>query len=244
MQLYHGVFGRDQIRAIDLDLIVILRLGDNGQNQSRNAERENQETRNIHAYAAAILTLPPDFLMMHWRSLAVQAPTASSDSLSKAASESVGLTSLEDSLRAFEKKVRDSFGRQAFMSTLGAEIVSVGRGSVEIRFTFSPKLTQQNGFVHAGAVTSIMDSACGYAALSVAPEEADVLTVEFKVNLLAPGTGQSFLARASVKRSGKRLAVCTADAFAVQAGEEKLIATMLATVMNMDSKPTMGSSGD
>ena len=91
---------------------------------------------------------------------------------------------------------------------------------VEIRFPFNSKLTQQNGFVHAGAVTSIMDSACGYAALSVAPEEADVLSVEFKVNLLAPGIGESFVARASVKRAGKRLAVCTADAFAVKTGEE------------------------
>ena len=140
-------------------------------------------------------------------------------------------------MEAFEKKVRDSFGRQLFMSTIGAEMVSVGRGSVEIRFPFSSKLTQQNGFVHAGAVTSILDSACGYAALSVAPEESDVLSVEFKVNLLAPGAGESFIARASVKRAGKRLAVCTADAFAVRAGEEKLIATMLATMINMDSKP-------
>ena len=147
-------------------------------------------------------------------------------------------------MEAFEKKVRESFGRQLFMSTIGAEMISVDRGSVEIRFPFSSKLTQQNGFVHAGAVTSIMDSACGYAALSVAPEEADVLTVEFKVNLLAPGTGQSFVARAAVKRPGKRLAVCTADAFAVQAGEERLIATMLATVMNIDSKPIVGRSGD
>jgi len=115
-------------------------------------------------------------------------------------------------------------------------MISVGRGSVEIRFRFNSKLTQQNGFVHAGAVTSIMDSACGYAALSVAPEQADVLSVEFKVNLLAPGIGESFVARASVKRAGKRLAVCAADAFAVKAGEEKLIATMLATIMNIDSK--------
>ena len=99
-------------------------------------------------------------------------------------------------MEAFEKKVRDSFGRQPFMSTIGAEMISVGRGSVEIRFPFSSKLTQQNGFVHAGAVTSILDSACGYAALSVAPEEADVLSVEFKVNLLAPGVGESFVARA------------------------------------------------
>ncbi len=81
-----------------------------------------------------------------------------------------------------------------------------------------------------------MDSACGYAALSVAPPEADVLSVEFKVNLLSPGIGESFIARASVKRAGKRLAVCTADAFAVKAGEEKLIATMLATIINIDSK--------
>jgi uncharacterized protein (TIGR00369 family) len=139
-------------------------------------------------------------------------------------------------VEAFEKKVRDSFGRQLFMSTIGAEMISVGRGSVEIRFPFSSTLTQQNGFVHAGAVTSIMDSACGYAALSVAPEEADVLSVEFKVNLLAPGVGESFVARASVKRAGKRLAVCTADAFAAKAGKEKLIATMLATMMKVEPK--------
>jgi uncharacterized protein (TIGR00369 family) len=126
------------------------------------------------------------------------------------------------------------------MKTLGAQMISVGRGKVEIRFPFSSGLTQQNGFVHAGAVTSIMDSACGYAALSVAPEEADVLSVEFKVNLLAPAVGESFVARASIKRAGKRLAVCTADAFAVRAGEEKLIATMLATIMNVDSKPNDG----
>lgn len=147
-------------------------------------------------------------------------------------------------MEAFEKKVRDSFGRQPFMSTIGAEMVSVGRGSVEIRFPFSTRLTQQNGFVHAGAVTSIMDSACGYAALSVAPEAADVLSVEFKVNLLAPGAGESFIARASVKRAGKRLTVCTADAFAVRAGEEKLIATMLATMMNMDLNANVAGLGD
>lgn len=137
-------------------------------------------------------------------------------------------------MEAFERKVRDSFGRQAFMSTIGAEMISVGRGSVAIRFPFSSKLTQQNGYVHAGAVTSIMDSACGYAALTVAPEGADVLSVEFKVNLLAPGIGESFVARASVKRAGKRLAVCTADTFAARAGQEKLIATMLATMMNIE----------
>jgi uncharacterized protein (TIGR00369 family) len=129
-------------------------------------------------------------------------------------------------VEAFERKVPDSFARQLFMSTIGAEITAVGRGSVEIRLPFSSRLIQQNGFVHAGAITSILDSACGYAALSVAPEEAEVLSVEFKVNFLAPGVGESFVARASVKRAGKRLTVCTADAFAVKAGAEKLIATM------------------
>lgn len=141
-------------------------------------------------------------------------------------------------MEAFEKKVRDSFSQQPFMGSLGAEMSLVDRGVVEIRFPFHSRLTQQNGFVHAGAVTSIMDSACGYAALSVAPEEADVLTVELKVNFLAPGTGESFVARASVKRGGNKLTVCSADAFAVRAGEEKLMATMLATIMNMDSKRT------
>jgi uncharacterized protein (TIGR00369 family) len=139
-------------------------------------------------------------------------------------------------LESIESKVRESFGRQQFMSTIAARMIAVGQGTVEIEIPFSPKLTQQNGFVHAGVITSILDSACGYAALSVAPAEAEVLSVEFKVNLLAPAVGESFVARAGVKRAGKTLLVCVADAFAVKSGEEKLIATMLATIMNMSSK--------
>jgi len=122
------------------------------------------------------------------------------------------------------------------MTTIGAEMISVSNGAVEIRFPFSPKLGQQNGFVHAGAVTSIMDSACGYAAMTLSSEEVDVLSVEFKANFMAPAVGESFVARACVKRAGKRLVVCTADAFAINSGEEKLIATMLATMMNVDTK--------
>jgi uncharacterized protein (TIGR00369 family) len=112
-------------------------------------------------------------------------------------------------------------------------MTAVGPGTVELRFPFSSSLTQQDGFVHAGAITSILDSACGYAALSVAPEECEVLSVEFKVNLLAPAVGESFVARAAVKRAGKTLTVCAADAFAVKDNEEKLVATMLTTIMNM-----------
>ena len=119
------------------------------------------------------------------------------------------------------------------MATLGAEMVSVVPGKVEIRFPYNPKLVQQNDFVHAGAITSILDSACGYAALSVAPAGNDVLSVEFKINLLAPAVGDHFVARAHVKRAGKTLITCAGDAFAVKNGEEKMVATMLATIMNI-----------
>jgi uncharacterized protein (TIGR00369 family) len=117
------------------------------------------------------------------------------------------------------------------MSTLGAELTAVVQGGVEIRLPFSANLIQQNGYVHAGAITAVLDSACGYAALTVAADDKDVLSVEFKVNLLAPAAGEVFVARAQVKRAGRTLTVCTADAFAISDGTEKLVATMLATIM-------------
>lgn len=132
-----------------------------------------------------------------------------------------------------EERVRRSFSNQAFMSTLGAELTVVGQGVVEIRLPFSAKLTQQHGYLHAGAVTAVLDSACGYAALSLAPDDKDVLTVEFKQNLLAPAAGEVLVARAHVKRAGKTLTVGTADAFAITDSSEKLVATMLATIMNI-----------
>ncbi len=134
-------------------------------------------------------------------------------------------------MESYERRVRESFARQAMMQTLGAEMASVSRGAMEIRFLVAPSLLQQHGYVHAGAVTTVLDSACGYAALTVAPEGSEVLSVEFKVNLLAPATGDSVVARALVKRAGKKLAVCTADAFAVRPEGEKLVATMLATMI-------------
>jgi len=134
-------------------------------------------------------------------------------------------------VQQFEERVRESFRRQAFMATLGADVAIEKKGQVEIRFPFHRSLTQQNDFVHAGAITSILDSACGYAALSVAPDNHDVLSVEFKVNLLAPAVGDEFCARAQVKRAGKTLIVCAADAYARKNGQEKMVATMLATIM-------------
>ena len=135
-----------------------------------------------------------------------------------------------------ESIVRESFSRQGVMKTLGAEISVLHHGQVEIRVGYRPTLTQQNGFIHAGVLTTILDSACGYAAMSVGPEKHDVLSVEFKVNLLAPAKGERFVARAAVKRAGKNLTVCTADAFAIQNGQEKVVATMLATMMNISPK--------
>ena len=129
------------------------------------------------------------------------------------------------------ERVRQSFSKQPFMSTLGADLTSVQEGTVEIRMPFSPRLTQQDGFLHAGAITAVLDSACGYAALSVAPAGHEVLSVEFKVNLLAPAVGEAFIAKAHVKRAGKTLTVCAADAFAVTGDKQKVVATMLATIM-------------
>ncbi len=139
-------------------------------------------------------------------------------------------------MQPFEQRVRESFRRQAFMSTLGATIAIEKQGEVEVRFPFHASLTQQNDFVHAGAIASILDSACGYAALSVAPKDHDVLSVEFKVNLLAPAVGDEFCARAQVKRAGKTLIVCAADAYARRNGQEKLVATMLATIMALQHR--------
>lgn len=148
----------------------------------------------------------------------------------------VGYRETEQQVNTREERVRQSFSNQSFMSTLGAELIVVGQGVVEIRLPFSSKLTQQHGYLHAGAVTAILDSACGYAALSLAPDDKDVLTVEFKQNLLAPAAGEAFVARAHVKRAGKTLTVCAADAFALTDSKEKLVATMLATIMSIPAR--------
>jgi len=113
----------------------------------------------------------------------------------------------------------------------------VVQGGIEIRLPFSPNLTQQNGYLHAGAIAAVLDSACGYAALTLAADDKGVLTAEFKVNLLAPAAGEVFVARAQVKKAGRTLTVCAADAFAIIDGKEKLVATMLATLMAVPITP-------
>lgn len=132
-----------------------------------------------------------------------------------------------------ESRVRESFARQAYMELLGAELIHVTEGEVDIAWPFGPTLVQQDGFLHAGVVAGATDSACGYAALTMCTEGEEVLTVEFKVNLLTPAAGESFVARGRVVRRGKTLTVCRGDAFAVRAGAEKHVATMTATIITV-----------
>jgi uncharacterized protein (TIGR00369 family) len=143
------------------------------------------------------------------------------------------MSAFEPADPAFESRVRASFGRQRFMATLGATLDRVAPGEIEIRLPFRDDLTQQHGFLHAGATTTIVDTACGYAALTLMPADAAVLSVEFKVNLLAPAQGDAFVARARVLKPGRTLFVTTGDVVAIQAGSERLVATMLATVMTV-----------
>ena len=117
------------------------------------------------------------------------------------------------------------------MATIGATLELVESGKVHIAVPFSPALTQQHGFVHAGVITSIVDSACGYAALTLAPAGSEVLSVEFKISLLAPAKGTRFLARAHVLKAGRRLSFCSGEVVAIQeSGDESLIASMLSTM--------------
>jgi uncharacterized protein (TIGR00369 family) len=139
---------------------------------------------------------------------------------------------------AFSDAVRASFARQSMMATLGAEIVHLAPGEVDLAAWFAAQFGQQNGFWHAGAVDSLADSANGYAAFTLAPAGTDVLSVEFKINLLAPAVGDRFVACGRVVRPGRTLTVCHADVFAetgASGGEpapaRKLVATMSSTLI-------------
>ncbi|MBI4164289.1 MAG: PaaI family thioesterase [Acidobacteria bacterium] len=131
-----------------------------------------------------------------------------------------------------EEAIRQSFARQGLNGTLGAKLREIRPGEVKIFLRFSRRLTQQNGFLHAGVVASIADNACGYAAMSVAPIGYNPLAVEFKINLLAPARGDHFEARARILHRGKTLTTTQADVFAfARDGGQQLIATMLETVI-------------
>lgn len=131
---------------------------------------------------------------------------------------------------SFAEEVKKSFAAQSIMQLIGAELTLVEPGVVEISLPYRKDLTQQDGYLHAGIITTIADSAAGYAAFSILPAGSGVLSVEFKVNLLRPAQGESFLARAEVLKPGKTLTVVRADVFAIQEAERTLIATMLGTM--------------
>ena len=142
----------------------------------------------------------------------------------------------------YARAVRESFARQSLMATLGAEIVHVGPGEVDIALPFSRQLSQQNGFMHAGAIASVADSANGYAALTLCPPDTDVLAVEFKINLLAPANAPRFVAEGRVLRSGRTLTACLAQVYGVQGEERVLVATMLSTIIAKE-RPAARRSG-
>jgi uncharacterized protein (TIGR00369 family) len=137
----------------------------------------------------------------------------------------------------FDRRVRASFARQNFMSSLQATIARVAPGQVDIALPVRPELGQQHGFVHAGVVTAIVDTACGYAALTLMPPGAAVLSIEFKTNLLAPARGSTLNARARVLKPGRNIFVCAGDVFALDDRGETLVATMLATMMVVRDRP-------
>jgi len=143
----------------------------------------------------------------------------------------------------FRTRVKTSFSRQEFMATLGASLELIEPGEVHIALPFSTQLSQQHGYLHAGAISAIADSANGYAALTLAPADAEVLAVEFKINLMVPASAPRFLARGRVLRPGRRLSVCLAEVVALNGHDQEVIATMLSTI---SVRPGVGpsSTGD
>jgi uncharacterized protein (TIGR00369 family) len=141
---------------------------------------------------------------------------------------------------AFEARVRASFARQRLMQTLGVQLVRVAAGVCEMEMPFGAAFTQQHGFLHAGALTSVVDSACGYAALSLMAPGAAVMSVEFKVNLLAPAAGEVLVARARVVRSGRTLTIVAGDGFMRTGDDERHVFTMLATMMAVEGRAGVG----
>ena len=134
---------------------------------------------------------------------------------------------------AYEDRVRASFGRQAMMRTMGVVIVDLGPGWIDLEFDHHEDFTQQHGFKHAGAIATALDSACGYAGLSLMPSDAEVLTVEYKINLLRPARSERYRATAEVVKPGRTLTVCRGTATPADNPDEA-IAVMTATLMTLE----------
>jgi uncharacterized protein (TIGR00369 family) len=140
----------------------------------------------------------------------------------------------------YPERVRTSFAKQGLMRTLGATLESVSPGEVEIALRPHEAISQQHGFVHAAAVTAIADSAAGYAALTLMPAGTGVLSAEFKINLLAPATGDRLVAHGRVVKAGRTLTVAQSEVFAEAGNERKLVALLTATLMNVEAREGIG----
>lgn len=136
----------------------------------------------------------------------------------------------------YEQRVRDSFALQGVMHHMGAQLGLIAPGAVDIELAWAKELTQQHGFLHAGVVSAALDSACGYAAFTLMVPEAEVLTIEFKINLLAPAQGERFRMEGRVLKPGRTITVCEGRAYALHGGGEKLIATMGCTLMAITAR--------
>ncbi|MCU0494079.1 MAG: PaaI family thioesterase [Chloroflexaceae bacterium] len=140
----------------------------------------------------------------------------------------------------FAERVHESFNRQTIMHTIGASLTLVEPGVIEITLPFRADLCQQHGFLHAGVITTVVDSACGYAAFTLMPTDAAVMSVEFKVNLLSPATGEQFLARGTVLKPGRTITVTNGELWAQQGDSRKLVATMTATMIRVEGRNIAG----
>lgn len=136
----------------------------------------------------------------------------------------------------YEEKVRSSFSRQPFMNYISATVTDVKPGYCEIRLAYKKELSQQHGYFHAGVIGTVADNCGGYAAYSLMPPGTSVLTVEYKLNLIAPGDGDSIIGRSNIVKAGRTLSICNTEVFVVREGAEKLCATSLMTVMSMVGK--------
>ncbi len=136
----------------------------------------------------------------------------------------------------FKKKVEESFQRQKFMELINAELIDVRAGFCEIHVPYDLTLTQQHGFFHAGVISTIADNAAGYASFSLMEENSSILTVEFKLNLIAPGDGELLIGRSNVIKNGKTLTICRSDVFVVKDRKEKLCAAAQSTLIELKNR--------
>ncbi len=142
----------------------------------------------------------------------------------------------------FEERIRTSFARQGLNETIGARLGHVTAGQAEIEVPFNPAVTQDHGFFHGSVIGAIGDSACGYAAMTLTPPNAEVLTVEYKINFVSPAQGDRLLARGRVTKPGRTITVCSADIYAMSSGKETLVATMLGTILMIGVRRDVSSA--